>query len=171
MNLPWWAYSPSPYTIVLYGTLGLIGLRGLKNVQYKHWIIKYVQSCTWLMFTVLLSDAVWCVFSLARFGWVYPKDVTLIILCIIRDLAAASYCYTATQKLRDNVDYRRTRLLWIVNLCFMVVWFSQSSSPAFTDWTYAIRFDYPWGVVAGTFFMSHVLGRIITAGIYLKSFK
>lgn len=179
MMVPWWMRSPSPFTLIQWIILTLIGmsyvyLKGYKAPTYRKKL--YLFSCTafTLGFVVLSSDLVWSIFSLVKWYSLHPDSLNQMILVIARDFTGVILSLFGMVSLVNDhwVQWSRlTSWLWGWNIIFFLVWFGLSPSPAYTDWTYAFRYGYSWNVIWMVFFISHVLGRILTTGIYLSLFN
>ena len=175
--LSWWMRSPSPVTVCMYALFALWGAqRLLKRAPYKHlrYVMAFIDALMVLGVIVLIGDLIWVVGILLRFGSQYPGSVRQLLFCGARDIAGLAFCLLLTEKLWKNhavIWTRNTTYGILFNMIFMGVWFTLAPSPVYTDWTYAIIHGQPTHVIAFSFFISHVLGRIITAEIYGTLYK
>lgn len=168
-ELEWWMKSPSPWTLCLWLVFAVwITRKLLLTVKYRR--LKKLNAFTDSLFIVgfvtLIGDVIWTTTCLFRFGWFFSfyPDVYQLILCIARDAVGIIFCYILLQPLFkfEVLSFNSTFLKAVLcNVIFMVVWFAAAPSPAFIDWNYAIRFDYPSNLVLADFLMSHVLGRVM----------
>jgi hypothetical protein len=159
MNVPWWASSPSPFSIAWYCLYGFIAHRlGLK------WV-----DSAWLTgFAVLTGDALWVLFSLTRWAWfVDSASIIQALFAFFRDIAGLFLFYILLSKLwGTKLKWNENVNKWLMlDALFLLVWFSLAPSIAFTDWTYAILHDFSLLTIIGSFLLSHVLGRIFVAFI------
>lgn len=171
--------SPSPFTLIQWIILTLVGasyvyLKGFKAQTIRKKL--FLLSCTafTLGFIVLSSDLVWSILSVVRWGSLHPDSINQMILVIARDITGTILSLFGMITLVNDryVQWSKTTtILWFWNLVYFIVWFGLAPSPANTDWTYAFRYGYSWSFIWKTFFISHILGRILTSGIYLSLFN
>lgn len=177
MIVPWYAKSPSVFTLVFWMILIVWGAHQLlKKVKYKRWkyLIALTDSVFVLGMVVLPLDLMWVVVCGLRFGMMFPDSVLQLFFCGLRDIMGIIFCYILIGKYFEQkiVKFKgKTVLLWIVNLVFLVVWFLYATTPAQTDWTYAIRYDYPLTIILTSFFISHIIGKSLAALIYFSVWK
>lgn len=173
MELPWWSLSPGPFTIsqwillTLWGTYRFHKIEPIKTI--KDFFKKSSLAAFSLGLVVLSSDAVWVISDILRWGSSYPNAVWHLILSLMRDLIMVVFCYQMTFKLWDNKVLsikKGTKIGWLINIIFFTIWFGMAPDPVWTDYTWGIRFDYPWNTIWAAFFISHVIGRIITTYIF-----
>lgn len=171
-EVPWFALSPSPFSIIFYFILIFYGIRKLlKTNKYRRW--KYVNAFAEAFFIlgliVLIGDCLWIVACGLRFGTLFPDSLPQLGYSFARNIAGLALCF-----LLVGNDFKRgllsfkpsTYLMFYVNCIFLLAWFGLSSSPAYTDWTFAIRYDYPFATVLLSFLVSHVIGKGLVASIY-----
>jgi len=175
-NLPWWTLSPSPITLTFYVILSLYG--GFKIARiYAHnykrlkWLTALSDGAFMLGFVVITLDTVWILCSGFRFGWFYPDSIPQLLACLFRNAGIIALCYIFTKDYLQHRATEKTFIYFAVNVVFMVVWFALSPSPAYTDWTFALRFNYPITTAALSFFISHVIGKALVALTYLTYFR
>lgn len=173
MVLPWWALSPSPFTaiiylaLVIYGTRKLLKLREYKRLKY---VVAFSDSAFILAFLVLLLDTFWIIFCGLRFGWFFPDSVVGLVLAGARNLVFMAVCWLLVGRYFEGLLKPRalTFILFCANLTFLGLWFWLSPTPAYTDWTFAIKYDYPLSTVATSFLTSHVIGKSLVAVMFLS---
>ena len=177
MEVPWFALSPSPFSIIFYLLLIFLGMRKLipkvKYKRFKHLIL--FTDCIFIVgLIVLILDSVWIMICLARFGLYYPNSVLQLIFSLGRNLLGIILCYyligSFFQRRICSIN-KKTQFLFYLNAFFMFVWFYLAPSPAWTDWTFAIRYDYPFEVIVSSFLISHLLGKSLVALTYLSIWK
>lgn len=168
--------SPSPFTIIYW--LILIAWTYPKlyiTGKYKRLprLMSLTDSACLVGFVVLTNDLIWVTICGLRFGYIYPDSVLQLVICAFRDIAGALLCYSLAGQhwTRKTVSItKKTRLFYMLNIVFITVWFLLATSPAWTDWTYAIKYDYPISVIATSFLTSHIIGKSITTLIYYTLF-
>lgn len=165
-GLPWWAVSPSPFTLAQWVVLSLIGVHYIRHGSFFNRLWK---SILVLGMVVLSSDAIWVFLSLIRWGSLHPPAIPQLIYALLRDVGGTLFCvyeYGNRWQMFDPLPDRDADAFMLLNMVFIVVWFLGASNPAYTDWTYAIINGYSWGTVWSTFFTSHIVGRMFTGLIY-----
>ncbi len=176
VDLPWWSQSPSPYTLVYWAVLGLYGAHQFRSKTPKQWIKRMiVGTMLFFLYVLLPIDMVWQSFQWIRFGNLYPDEWVLVVSVFARDLAGMFLClyFSALYAKKEHIilpSYKgMMNLLWIVP--FMVVWFMLAPDPSWTDWTYGIRFGYEWRQIWQSFFISHVLLKLLMGYVYIRLWK
>lgn len=178
--MPWWAFSPSPFSLIFYAILiAYATAKMLKRNTYRRtgiWkvIVAFTDGFFALAFLVLLTDLLWIVGSGLRFGGMYPESVLQLVLCAFRNIFGLIGVNYITSKFFDygllNVT-KWTTILFYVNVLYLVLWFTLSPSPAYTDWTFAIKYDYPLQIIVQSFLTSHIVGRVILALMFYSLFQ
>ena len=175
--LPWWTLSPSPWTLLFWGLLAAwtahhLVKSGLLRTRRLKWFAAVSESVFFIGFFVLQFDAFWIVCSALKWGPLYPWSETFqLILCLGRDAAGLLFCslfifeYFKDRRVRPNVI---TLFGYETTLGFIVIWFILAESPAYTDWTFALRYGFPVHVAIVSFTLSHVLGRALWSVIYFS---
>jgi hypothetical protein len=155
LQLEWWQSSPSPFSIFWYCFYGFLAHRSGLSWKDSAWLTG---------FTVLSTDALWVLFSLARWGWfVDSASILQAGLAFARDLAGLFMFYILVgSKLHWNGQVKKW---YFLNAVFFLVWFVLAPSIAWTDWTHAITQGYSMLTIVGSFLLSHVVGRIFVAFI------
>lgn len=177
MSLPWYALSPSPFTVVYWIVLASWAAIFRLNVQtYKRFqmFARFTDALFIVGLVVVSNDIIWVFACLFKWGALYPASVPQLGFCVARNVAAVMFCYLLTFHLFKKRVVGFTKATWLlygVNVLFMSVWFWLAPTPAFTDWTYAIRHDYSLNVVAGSFLISHIGGKTLTGLIYLSLWR
>lgn len=178
--IPEWLYlSPSPLTLIIYALFSYYGYRKLSKGTVR-WTLKwflgdFTSAIFVLGIPVLIGDALWCMFSVLRFGYLFPDAILMMVLSVFRDLAGALTCWLFIRKLFDRkvVALSGDFLFWIVavNCSLFAVWFGFAVDQSWTDWTYAIINNYPLSRVLSSLLISHGLGRAITFLGYRSMWK
>lgn len=136
-------------------------------------IIVYFDALMVLGFWVLIGDIFWCVACYLRFASTYSGGNQLLI-SILRNFAGVIFCYLSVKNLFRSKKVRFDFGVFIgllLNFMFLVVWFMSAQTPAFTDWTYAIRHGYPFNMILTSLMLSHVIGKAIIGYIYFSSWS
>lgn len=177
----WWWKSPSMWTFVFWAVLAYWGGKQLrKRVKYRRFerLNSFTDGLFILGFMVLTCDLMWVLVCLSRFGALYISinmhSVWQMILVAFRDLVGILFCFLLIGNyfLKGIVKINKhTIIMYLVNLAFLLAWFYLAPSPAWTDWTYAIRYDYPFIIVLESFVVSHVVGKSIVAVLYLTIWR
>lgn len=146
-------------------------LKGIDSVssykKVRNTFHRFAESFFLVGFTILLLDFCWTIACGLRFGALYPNSLMQLAAAGARDLVGALFCYIfISQHLKKPSKY--ACMLFGVNLVFLALWFGLSPSPAYTDWTYALKKNYPSFVVAQSFFVSHIIGKTIVALFYFS---
>ena len=176
-NVPWYALSPSPFTIIFWLILVFWGAKQLlKRTEYRRWKLlnAFTDSVFILGFIVLLGDLTWVVFCGLRFGWTYPDSVLQLVFSGGRNVAGIMFCFLLIGSHFKNgvlTFSSKTGGLLIVNGFFIFVWFLLAPSPAFTDWTFAIRHGFPLETVLTSFFISHVVGKSLLTIVFVTIWR
>ena len=123
-----------------------------------------------LGFVVVLLDAVWVVVCGLRFGPMYPDSVPQLLACLFRDISIVALCYIFVKDYLQQRAQFRTLIYFVACIVFMAVWFTLAPSPAYTDWTFALRNGYPVETVVTSFLISHVVGKTLTGLMFLSYF-
>lgn len=177
MDVPWWALSPSPFSIIFYLILAVYITRKLLcHVEYRRFkhITAFTDSIFIVGFFVVSLDFIWVIVCYLRFSSLYPESSFNLILCAMRDLTAVILCYLFTASHFKNKLIKASKTTWtliFINIIFLTAWFILSPTPAYTDWTYAIRHDYPMSTILTSFLTSHIIGKSLVAGIIYSATK
>ena len=179
--MDWWWKSPSIFTFMFYAILGYYSSKQLrKRVKYRRFerLNSFTDGLFILGFMVLTFDLIWVLVCLWRFAPLYVTfeaySVWQLILCAFRDLAGIFFCFLfiGDYLMKGIVKIsKHTIVMYLVNFVFLLVWFYLAPSPAYTDWTYGIRFGYSWITVLQSFCISHVIGKSIFTLLYLTIWR
>lgn len=173
-EIPWFAVNPSPFTLIYWLLLTAYGTRILlKGDRFKRWrhLFSFMDAALILGTVVLFNDFFWVITSGWRWGHLYPGSLPQLYFCAFRDVAGVVFCWMLTRQHWSDWTIhigRGTVFLEIINLSFFAIWFLAASSPADTDWTFALRHGYSMTVVWRSFFVSHIIGKLILALIFFS---
>jgi hypothetical protein len=174
--IPWWAKSPSPFSILFYLLLLAYGHRKLPKPEegFRSYIVRLTSIFFLIGIPVLICDLHWVIACILRFGASYPDSVLQLVFCAVRDGFGAFFCYylTHTFFIKGYLNLSK-RFYWFLglNMVFITFWFMLSPCPAYTDWTFALRYGFPPRVILTSFLISHVLGRVFVALVYASMFN
>jgi len=144
--------------------------------RFRRWskLLALTDAVCFIGFFVFQLDAFWIICSGLKWGPMFPWSETFqLIMCLGRDLVGAGFCFMFI------FEYFKDRRIWpnvitlfgyVVTLSFIAIWFILAESPAYTDWTFALRYGFPPSVAIVSFTLSHVLGRALWCIIYFSVF-
>lgn len=177
----WCWKSPSIWTLIFWTILAYWSSRQLrKRVKYRRFekLNSFTDGLFILGFIVLTTDLMWVLVCLSRFGPLYVSinldSVWQMVFCALRDLVGILFCFLLIGNyfLKGIVKINKhTIIMYLVNLAFLLAWFYLAPSPAWTDWTYAIRYDYSFIIVLESFVISHAIGKSIVTILYLTIWR
>ena len=177
-NVPWWALSPSPFSIVFYLLLTVYALKqifkDLMILRKRDYLLAFTDAVLIVGFVVVYLDTFWIVACGLRFGWQYPDSVLQLIFAFGRNITGVILCYMLIGNYFRQGKLKltnKTTQLFFLNILFLAVWFVAAPSPAFTDWTFAIRHGYSWSVILTSLFISHFIGKSLVAVIFLSIWR
>lgn len=145
--------------------------KDLVVMRKRDYLLVFTDAFLIVGFIVVYLDTFWIVACGLRFGWQYPNSVLQLIFAFGRNITGLILCYMLIGnyfrqgKLKIT---KKTTQLFFLNILFLAVWFVAAPSPAWTDWTYAIRHGYSWNVILYSVFVSHVIGKILVTVIFLS---
>lgn len=176
MDLPWWAFSPSPFSFLFYFLLSTYAYVKLRRYTAPNTLRRKIGLYTDTIFlvgtVVLFLDGWWIITCSLRFLPIFPGSTQQLLYSGLRDFVVVIFCLMFVGHyfwIEGFVQIKRkTVILFLANLVFLVVWFWLSPSPAYTDWTYAIKNNYPMQTVLTSFLTSHILGKSLVTFIFLS---
>lgn len=143
-------------------------------LRKRDYLLVFTDAFLIVGFIVLFTDTLWIVASGLRFGWFFPDSVLPLVFAGGRNMAGLVFCYMLIGSYFKQGIIKFSRWTWnylLINSLFFVFWFWASPSPAWTDWTYAIRHSYPENVVITSFLFSHIIGRFLVTLIFTSLWK
>lgn len=170
ITLPWWAYSPSPFTFVFWFLLALYGCRKLKPKTLKEWVSAFSISAFVVGLVVLPFDILWTVHQALTFGHLHPLDLAELLPLFNVKLVIWVVCVYESINLFGTTGKLRTENMFflILYVPLLLVWFSLAPDPSWTDWTYALRFGFDSNRVVEAFLISHGFAKFVQAVIFVK---
>lgn len=175
-SIPWFAYSPSPFSVLMYIVMIIYAAWKIGKSVNRSRLLRLTDGFFVSGLAVLPTDAAWVLASAVRWGplFNFEKHVWPLILCFGRDVAGTVFCLMFVYWLFQQKILKVTKITvaaYILNAVYLVFWFGLSSSPEFTDWTFALRHNAAPAVVLQSFVLSHIIGRIVFMPIFLSLFK
>jgi len=174
----WWG-SPSTFTFVFWIVLWLWGLLHLRKEHFAD--VKRIQglyrlvNCMMIVGLVaFIYDSTWILGQILKFGHLYPSDINELYLRLGQNLGFLLICFLFTNHLFKNgiLEFRaRTYDLLLLQMFYFIIWFYAAPDPSWTDWTFAIRNGFPRTQVIKSFFISHVVGKMIQGLIFISLWK
>lgn len=173
IEIPWWAYSPSPFTFVFWGILALYGCTKLKPRNRREWIGYLATSAFIVGLVVLPFDILWTVHQALTFGHLFPQDLAeLMPLFNIKLLVWILCLYECRKLFRPKSHLNATNLFDLsLYIPLLVIWFTLAPDPSWTDWTFAWRFGYDTTRIIQSFMISHGVAKALQALIFVKLWK
>ena len=148
LDVPWWAYSPSPMTLIFYSLLALYGAQHLEFQSLRSWIGNFCASAFVVGLVILPYDSSWQILQWLKWGYLYPSEYVMVIGVLIRNLSIFSLCLLSSWK--QNLKTKMLNLRNIIFVSFpiiaLIIKFLITDNPVWTDWTYGLRFELnsPW---------------------------
>lgn len=176
IGVPWFALSPSPFSIAFYLILIVYTYRKIAcyghSVNIRDKIVFWTDAFFIVGFFIVFLDSFWILASWIRFGAAYPESAFQLAASFGRNMAAIILCYLiAGVHLQRINPSRLTFTFFYLDVFFLAAWFYVAPNPSLTDWTFAIRHGYPASRILTAFLISHIIGKIIAAGFYLSLWK
>ena len=176
LDIPFWAYSPSPFTIAFWLVLYFWGLLHLPHEAYadaKRFpkLVRIFNGLLIVGLPVLLFDTFWAVLQGFKFIYLYPEDLMQIASIIVRNMCFLFMCVLFTAPLFTKKILRvkfSTMIFTVIMLIYMVIWFSLAPDMSFTDWTYALRMGYSGKRVVEAFSISHIGGKFFQGLVFIS---
>lgn len=171
-DLPWWAFSPSPFTLFFWGLLIVYGVSRFSPRGWRDYAVHIWDACMILALVVFPVDTLWLICEWFKFGSLYPQDLTLIVVCLIRNVGATIMCTILGWEtlIGPRINLKKfSCLAWAIP--FYVVWFLEAGGLEVTDWTYALKMGFPIGRVLQSFFISHILLKSLQAAMYINLWR
>jgi len=148
--------------------------KDLVVMRKRDYLLAFTDAFLIVGFVVLFTDTLWIFASGFRFGWFYPDSVLQLVFAGGRNVAGLVLCYMLIGNYFKQGILKfteTTALVLFMNVSFLIFWFVASPTPAFTDWTFAIRHDYSTSIVLLSLFVSHVIGKSFVVAIFYTIWK
>lgn len=181
LNLPFgfWFESPSTFTFIFWIVLWLWGLQHLKKKYFADikripGLYRLVNGMLLVGLVAFIYDSNWIVFQVLKFGRYYPSDVGELLLRLGQNLGFLFICFVFTKPLFDKKILKFHTItydLLLLQSVYFIAWFYFAPNLSWTDWTFAIRNGFPGSQVIASFFISHILGKLIQGAIFISLWK
>ena len=177
IDVPFWVKSPSPFTLIFWLVLALWGNLHIKGkIKYKRFPL--LAGLTDSIFVVGLMafsyDTLWVVCQGLKFGSLYPADLFDLFKSLLRNLGflglCTVYCYPLFKKKIIGIK-KITLILLGIEVVYFGLWFMFAPNISWTDWTFAIRYNFPNDRVVQAFIISHVIGKLIQGLIFISLWR
>lgn len=184
LKQPWFAVSPSPWSIGFYALFGLIGARILLNMwpslygsSRRKWISGFLDALFLLWMIVMIQDSIWLIFNTAK--WILPlySDVATFWNYYVRfaqnGLGFLLFTLLTYGKFQLRVVTFNRKTLGILALiaAFTGAVFFLAPSQAYTDWTFAVSRGFSDQIILESFLISHVGYKALIAAAFLCLFN
>lgn len=172
IKVPWYARSPSPMTLIFWGILALYGTIQFKPKTVREYLGAFGNAVFILGLIVLPFDALWCIFQGLRFAYLHPEGILILGLCLLRDIVGSVWCYSESFHhfgVKGRLQ-KKGLLKLLVFVPYFIIFFLVAPDPSWTDWTYAIRFDYGNQRIITSYLLGIPM-KIVQAFIYVKLWK
>ena len=183
LKQPWFAVSPSPWSLVFYAIFGVIGARKLLSsrnyLKSKRWpwLIAFIDALFLLGMIVFIQDTMWLFCNTWR--WILPmySGVATFWNYYVRfpeNLLGFWLFGLLTYgkwRLRVIVLSWKTLAYLLIIACFTFLVFALAPNQAFTDWTFAVHYGYSDQVILEAFLISHVGYKTLIALAFLSIFN
>lgn len=181
MDLPFgfWFESPSTFTFFFWVVLWLWGLLHLKDEYYSDVkrikvLYRLVNGAMIVGLVAFSFDSIWIFAQVSKFGYLFPQDLTEMGVRLIQNIGFFLVCSVFTYHLFKKKVLRINEWFfqWVLlEVFFFIVWFIVAPDPGFTDWTFALRNNYPGHKVLGSFLVSHLWGKMLQGMVFISLFN
>jgi len=115
-------------------------------------------------FIILSGDFIWMLLSTVRFLPFYPDNLFLCLSVLGRDAVGMLLCFLLTHDKMDKVLQfsQRTVLAYGFLILFLGFHFLIAETPAWTDYTFAIRQGYSFDFILSSFIATWIGGKVVT---------
>jgi hypothetical protein len=200
LHQPWFAVSPSPWSLAFYALFGLVGARILlaqwpglyvkNNVEinneiniksdvihnWRAWLRAFLDALFLLFMIVMIQDSIWLLANTAK--WIIPlySGVATFWNYYVRFpeniLAFMLFGLLSYGKWRLGVATFNWKTLsyLLIIVGFTSAVFFLAPNQAWTDWTFAVSHHYSDQVILESFLISHVGYKSLIALAFLSLF-
>lgn len=182
LKQPWFALSPSPWSLAFYAIMGIIGGRQLlkQGAKFKRFqkISAFLDAIFILGIVVLLQDTIWLLANTWR--WIIPQYMgvatfTNYWIRFPQNIVGALFFWlvSAWGEYRAGMfSFKKTTLLAYLAIAIMTFTvFGLAPNQAWTDWTFAVSHGFSDQIILESFIISHVGYKILIALAYLSLFQ
>jgi hypothetical protein len=180
LKQPWFAVSPSPWSLAFYVIMGIIGGRQLlkQGAQYSRYpkLIAFLDAIFILGIVVFIQDTMWLLVNtwkwiiphyldIATFSnyWIrFPQNIIGALLCVLMSWGAWK---------AGLVSFKKSTLAMFELIAVMTFTvFFLAPNQAWTDWTFAVHNGFSDRIILESFIISHVGYKSLIALAYLSLF-
>jgi hypothetical protein len=133
--------------------------------------MRWVDALLCAGYVVLFGDIMWLIATGLKWCPVYPQWTMQVVYSLARNIVAVILINSINPELqRMNIMKwgKEVWILWLVNAYFLLIWFGTADILYETHWVHAYlngaNWTYAW-------FMSFVVGRIITTLVYVRQWN
>ena len=169
LRQPWFYKSPSPFSLLYYGVLVFLGARILlRRVEYRRWRWSNALTESFFLngFIILSCDVLWMWASAARFLPDYPDSLGQVLAVLGRNVAGMAFCYMVISDRikQDVISFKESTFgAYFFFIVFLTLLFTYAQTPAFTDWTFAVRMGASTQTILTSLIFSYGLGKAVGA--------
>lgn len=173
----WFYSSPGPISLIYYAILILFGAYFLvKRVEYRRfkWLNALTESFFLNGFIILSGDLIWILICACRFLPFYPDNLFLVVCVSLRDFVGMILCFLLVgNHIRKGVIKfgKNTFMAYLLLIGFLLVDFGMATTPAWTDWTFAVRQGYSTSFILASLFFSYGLGKVFSTVLWWSWWK
>lgn len=179
LRQPWFAISPSPFSMAFYAVMAAIGSQLLiHRVNYRRvpMLLGFLDSLFLLGILIFIQDTFWLICNTVK--WIIPlySGVANFWNYYVRfpqNILGALLLLLLTWHLWKSKTVRFKKGTWI---CLVLIYsitlinFILAPNQAFSDWVFAANHDYAdWIVIQG--FILNVIIKVILGLAFLSMFK
>lgn len=141
-------------------------MRKLGAKTRRQWLDALLQSGYLLMLIILPFDSLWLMGQWLRFGNLYVNEEVLLITSIIRNVAGFIMFYILSYRTLIKSINQKALMNVVWFLIFYIPFFAFAQDPSYTDWVWAIRFNYGTERILESFIVGHIIGKLSIFMVY-----
>lgn len=181
MKEPWFAVSPSPWSLAFYVIMALIGSQLLikAGVKYRRAqrMMAFLDALFILGIIVCLQDTIWLLFNTWRWilplysgtatFWNYYVRFAQNMLGLLIGFMLSWHLWKA-----GFVKFTRETIVWFIQItAFTALVFIMAPGQHFTDWIWAVSHGFPDAIILESFLLSHVGYKLLIALAFKSLFN
>jgi len=159
-------------TLFFYGILSLYAAHRMGARTVREWMGGFGSGAFMVGLIILPFDAWWQLLQWLKFGSMYPGELLMVVVVLVRDAAAWTMCYLLNRNLlAEKGPATLNGVAWVLipmaSLLIRFLWFAPD--PGYTDYTYTLRYgsSMAWWVQ----YLSGLPDRGLQALAYYKLWK
>jgi hypothetical protein len=180
LKQPWFAVSPSPWSLAFYALMAAIGSQLLiHRVHYKRWprLLAFIDALFLLGMIVFIQDSIWLVCNTVK--WIIPlysytANFWNYYVRFPQNILGAMLMLLLTWglwRLKVVSIKIKTFLVFVCITVFTFLVFALAPNQAWTDWIFAVSHGFPDQVILEAFLISHVGYKALIALAFLSLFS